>query len=101
MELFPWLYHPNCFQFQEQYICVKTYLEKKFYHFMYLRTEKRYFPIHASYRFVLLCVRNSIGPDKFPAGFYLHHLTTLTDQTKEKEKFGTLSKSKIIESPRG
>ena len=59
------------------------------------------FPISPNYRFVLLGVRNNDGPDKFPAGFYLHDLTTLTDQTKEKEKFGTLSKSKILESPSG
>ena len=55
---------------------------------------KKIFPIHSSYRFLLLSVRNRPGPDTFQAGFYLHHLSSLeTDKTEG--KFYTMSKQTI------
>ena len=53
------------------------------------------FNIHSSWRFMLLTLKNSKGGDKFPVGFYLHHLSSLHDRTKEKEKFGEHSKEQI------
>ena len=57
--------------------------------------KKGIFPIHPEYRFILLTVSNVDGSDKFPAGFFLHHLSSLNDQTAEKEKFTTISKTNI------
>ena len=56
---------------------------------------RKIFPIHSSYRFVLLTMRNSEGPDSFRAGFYLHSLRSLEAEEAEKEKFHTLSKGMI------
>ncbi len=76
----------------------KSILKKEILSLYVLTNNKKIFPIISSYRFVLLSVRNNAGPDKFPAGFYLHCLQSLDDSTREKEKFGTLTKSRIIES---
>ena len=56
---------------------------------------KKIFPIHSSYRLVLLTMRNVSGPDAFGAGFYLHHLDSLKRPDMEKDKFHTLSKNTI------
>ncbi len=59
---------------------------------------KKIFAIHSRYRFALLTLQDSeTQSDKFPVGFYLHHLSSLADPTGEREKFGTHSKSKIRE----
>ena len=55
------------------------------------------FDIHSSYRFMLLTLKNSVGKDEFPAGFYLHYLSSLQDTSKEKEKFTIHSKKTIKE----
>ena len=55
---------------------------------------KKIFPIHADYRFALLCFQNSKGSDKFPAGFYLYNLDELNNL---KDKALVLSKKKIAE----
>ncbi len=56
---------------------------------------KKIFPIHSSYRFLLLTLRNAEGPDSFKAGFYLHNIESLNNGKIEKEKFHNVSK-KII-----
>ena len=57
---------------------------------------KKIFPIHSSYRFLLLTARNrQDGPDEFDAAFYLHHLSSLKDHQKEGGKFTVCSKQKI------
>ena len=56
---------------------------------------KKIFPIHSSYRFLLLSVRNRPGPDTFQAGFYLHHLSSLETDETEREKFYAMSKQTI------
>lgn len=55
------------------------------------------FDIHSRYRFMLLTLKNSVGKDEFPAGFYLHYLSSLHDTSKEKEKFTAHSKKTIKE----
>ena len=47
------------------------------------------------YRFLLLTVRNAVGPDVFEAGFYLHDLRSLKDRQIEANKFYTMSKEMI------
>ena len=42
-----------------------------------MENSKKIFPIDSRYRFALLSVRNADGPDKFPAGFYLHSMAEL------------------------
>ena len=76
----------------------KSILEKEILSFYVFENKRKIFPIDSRYRFVLLSVRNSAGLDKFPAGFYLHHLESLNDDTREREKFGALSRNKIVES---
>ena len=56
---------------------------------------KKIFPIDSRIRFALLTVRNDKETETFPVGFYLHYPESLIDNTKEKEKFGTLTKSQI------
>ena len=57
---------------------------------------EKIFQIHSSYRFVLLSFRDiNKSSDKFPAGFYLHHLSSLVDSNREKAKFGWMSKKAI------
>ena len=56
---------------------------------------KKIFPIHSSYRFLLLTVKNRPdGPDEFPAAFYLHQLSSLGGSS-ERKKFTTCSKQII------
>lgn len=58
---------------------------------------KKIFPIHTSYRFLLLTVRNrQDGTDEFPAAFYLHYLASLDGGLAEREKFTICSKRRII-----
>ena len=52
---------------------------------------KKIFDIDSRYRFVLLTARNRSSSDKFPTAFYLHHLDSLQDQSREKFKFMTCS----------
>ena len=73
----------------------KKILEKNIISFYVFENNKRIFPIHRSYRFILLTVQNRLGSDEFDAGFYLHYLESLIDQSKEKEKFTRMSKEKI------
>lgn len=56
---------------------------------------KKIFPIHSSYRFLLLTMRNVDGPDTFKAGFYLHNLASLKTDDVEHDKFHTVSKKAI------
>ena len=56
---------------------------------------KKIFQIHSSYRFLLLTMRNTDGPDAFKAGFYLHNLSSLETNKNELEKFHTMSKEVI------
>ena len=57
--------------------------------------KKKIFPIDSRYRFALLSVQNMNGHDEFPGGFYLHHLQSLYDDSKEKTKFHIISKKMI------
>ena len=57
--------------------------------------KKKIFPIHSSYRFLLLSLRNADGPDTFQAGYYLHDLSSLEADKTEKEKFYAVSKQLI------
>ncbi len=75
----------------------KNILQKNIMSLYVFENKKKIFPIHSAYRFALLSVKNSPGPDEFSAGFYLHYLESLIDQSKEQEKFATLSKRKIAE----
>ena len=56
---------------------------------------RKIFPIDSRYRFALLTMRNSEGPDFFRAGFYLHSLRSLEAEEAEGQKFHTLSKEMI------
>lgn len=56
---------------------------------------KKIFPIHRSYRFLLLTVRHADGPDMFKAGFYLHNLSSLDTGKSESYKFHDISKDMI------
>ena len=57
---------------------------------------KKIFPIHSSYRFLLFTALNlQDGPDKFPAAFYLHNVSSLADDRTESDKFTVCSKRKI------
>ena len=56
---------------------------------------KRIFPIDSRYRFLLLTVCNTEGPDVFSAGFYLHYMSSLETDEAERGKFHTLSKEMI------
>ena len=79
---------------------------------------RKIFPIDSRYRFVLLTLRNTQGPDRFragiyaarpnlrqadgtkakdefAAGFYLHNLRSLETKETEGQKFHTLSKEMI------
>lgn len=71
-------------------------LEKDILSMYVFENNKKIFPIDSRYKFALLTVKNAKGPDKFPIGFYLHHLDSLDDNNREKDKFGTLSKKSII-----
>ena len=73
----------------------KKILEKNIISFYVFDNKRKIFPIHRSYRFVLLTIQNRLGSDEFDAGFYLHYLESLIDQTKETEKFTRVSKKKI------
>ena len=55
----------------------KEILEKDIRQLYVFENKKKIFPIHSSYRFLLLTMRNRAGRDEFPAGFYLHHLESL------------------------
>lgn len=62
---------------------------------MYVFENKGIFPIHSSYRLLLMTVRHRSGPDEFPVGFYLHNLRSLEDPSIEKDKFSSMSKTRI------
>ena len=73
----------------------KEILDRNISQIYVFENKKKIFDIHSSWRFMLLTLKNSIGPDKFPVGFYLHHLSSLHDSSKEKEKFVEHSKEQI------
>ena len=73
----------------------KELLEKDIQQLYVFENKKKIFPIHSSYRFLLLTLRNKKGTDKFPVGFYLHYLKSLNTKEMEKEKFGVMSKKDI------
>ena len=56
---------------------------------------KKIFPIHSSYRFLLLTMRNADGPDTFQTGYYLHNLSSLETDKDENKKFHIISKQLI------
>ena len=65
-------------------------------HQMYVfENRRKIFPIDSRYRFVLLTMRNTDGPDAFKAGFYLHDLSSLETAKSEEEKIHTMSKEVI------
>ncbi len=76
----------------------KTLLEKDILSMYVFENKKKIFDIDSRYRFVVLSVRNSEGPDEFSAGFYLHELESLENKDKESTKFGMLSKQKLLDS---
>ena len=73
----------------------KEILDRDITQMFVFENRNKIFDIHSSWRFMLLTLKNSEGGDKFPVGFYLHHLSSLHDRTKEKEKFGEHSKEQI------
>ena len=73
----------------------KEILDKDIVQMFVFENRNKIFNIHRTWRLILLTLKNSEGKDKFPVGFYLHHLSSLHDRTKEKEKFGEHSKEKI------
>ena len=76
----------------------KNLLEKDILSMYVFENRNKIFDIDSRYRFVVLSIRNSKGPDKFPAGFYLHELESLENKDKESKKFGMLSKQKLLDS---
>ena len=74
----------------------KEILDRDITNLFVFENRNKIFDIHSSYRFALLTLKNSKGKDKFPVGFYLHHLSSLRDRSKEKEKFGEHSKERIM-----
>ena len=57
---------------------------------------KKIFPIHPSWRFLLLTARNKTSrSDTFDAAFYLHNLSSLNDPQFEPDKFTTCSRARI------
>lgn len=56
---------------------------------------KKIFPIDSRYRFLLLTIRNTDGPDTFRVGFYLHNLVSLDTDKSEPGKFHDMSKQMI------
>ena len=73
----------------------KEMLDRDITQLFVFENRNKIFNIHSSWRFMLLTLKNSKGSDKFPVGFYLHHLSSLRDHSKEKEKFGEHSKEQI------
>ena len=77
----------------------KHMLEKNILSMYMFENRKNIFQnVDSRYRFLLLTLQNNTGKDKFPAGFYLHHLDSLKDHMKEQKKFGMLSKKSIKKS---
>ena len=56
---------------------------------------KKIFPIDSRYRFLLLTIQDTEGPDTFKAGFYLHNLASLNTDRSEPDKFHDMSKEVI------
>ena len=74
----------------------KRMLDSDVLSMLVFENRKKIFPIHSSYRFLLLALRNTEGPDAFRTGFYLHNLSSLDDAGgTEREKFHTVSKTMI------
>ncbi|WOV93616.1 MAG: hypothetical protein R1F52_03025 [Candidatus Nitrosoabyssus spongiisocia] len=73
----------------------KKILDKDIISLYVFENKKKYFPYIVSYRFVLLTIRNVTGSDIFPAGFYLHNLSTLQGDESEKHKFRIVSKTEM------
>ena len=73
-------------------------LDKEITQLYVFENRKKIFDIDSRYRFMLLTLKNSQPKrDEFPVGFYLHHLSSLSNSEQEREKFGTHSKSQILE----
>ena len=73
-------------------------LDREIMQLYVFENRKKIFDIDSRYRFMLLTLINSqTKKDKFPVGFYLHHLSSLSNQEQEKEKFAKHSKAKIRE----
>ena len=73
----------------------KTVLDTNIQQMYVFENRKKIFPIHSSYRFLLLTLRNSRGSDSFRAGFYLHDLRSLETEDIERDKFHAISKETI------
>ena len=73
----------------------KKILDKDIISLYVFENKKKIFSIDSRYRFVLLTIRNITGSDTFPAGFYLHNLSTLQGDESEKHKFRIVSKTEI------
>ena len=74
----------------------KEMLDRDITQLFVFENRNKIFDIDSRYRFALLTLKNSKGKDKFPVGFYLHHLSSLRDRSKEKEKFGEHSNAQIM-----
>ena len=73
-------------------------LDKEIIQMYIFENKKKIFNILSSYRFMLLTLKNSkTRQDEFPVGFYLHNLSSLNNNTLEKEKFSKHSKTQIRE----
>ena len=73
----------------------KYLLEKDILSLYIFENRKKIFPIHSSYRFALLSIRNQKGSESFPAGFYLQNLKSLVDNTLEKDNFTIIYRQDI------
>ena len=73
----------------------KYFLKKDILSLYVFENKKKIFPIHAGYRFALFTMRNSTETNNFPAGFYLHNLESLVNNTLERDKFSIVSKQDV------
>ena len=65
---------------------------------LYVFENKGIFSIDDRQRFALLTIRNGSSTDRFPAGFFLHDRASLKDNSREADKFGTVTVQDIRDS---
>ncbi len=76
----------------------KNILEKDILSLYVFENKEKIFPIDSRYKFALLSIRDSNKLGNFPAGFYLHSLSTLEGDNSENTKLLTLSKNDILKT---